>query len=80
MDHGLLTHSSFQFENGHQNSTQTQITSPFPPFGYAFKELPTEYYDLKILKTIGQMIGEIIKIDSCTTHTTKGDTMHVCVF
>lgn len=21
-------------ENDHQNSTQTQITSPFPPFGY----------------------------------------------
>lgn len=35
-------------------------------------ELPTEFYDFEILKKVGNKIGQLLKVDTCTTTTTRG--------
>lgn len=36
------------------------------------QDLPTEFYDLTILKRISQMLGTLLKMDNCTTQATRG--------
>ncbi|KAM3323198.1 hypothetical protein P3S67_004349 [Capsicum chacoense] len=42
-------------------------------------ELPTEFYDLKIFLKVGSKIGTLLKIDSCTSSTTKGRYARLCL-
>lgn len=35
-------------------------------------ELPTEFYDFEILHKLGNKIGKLLKIDACTSETTRG--------
>lgn len=76
MDHGLFVHNSLQSENGHKNSTHHITLSTI---WIHLQELPNECYDLKILKKIRQLIGKILKIDSCVTITTRGRYVRLCI-
>ncbi|XP_059306501.1 uncharacterized protein LOC132057943 [Lycium ferocissimum] len=35
-------------------------------------ELPTEFYDMDILRKVGNKIGRLLKVDTCTSSTTRG--------
>ncbi|XP_070022077.1 uncharacterized protein [Nicotiana sylvestris] len=37
-------------------------------------ELPTEFYDFQILQKVGNKIGKLLKVDTCTTSITRGRT------
>ncbi|XP_075111371.1 uncharacterized protein LOC142181759 [Nicotiana tabacum] len=42
-------------------------------------QLPTEFYDRKILEKIGNAIGRLLKIDVCTSTTLRGRYARLCV-
>lgn len=42
-------------------------------------ELPTEFYDLDILQKLGNKEGKLLKIDACTSITTRGRYDRICV-
>uniref|UniRef100_A0A1U7WW10 Uncharacterized protein LOC104227795 n=2 Tax=Nicotiana sylvestris TaxID=4096 RepID=A0A1U7WW10_NICSY len=42
-------------------------------------QLPTEFYDGKILEKIGNAIGRLLKIDVCTSTTLRGRYARLCV-
>nr|XP_016467815.1 PREDICTED: uncharacterized protein LOC107790404 [Nicotiana tabacum] len=42
-------------------------------------ELPTEFYDLEILGRIGSKLGQLLKIDICTSSTTRGRYARICI-
>ncbi|KAM3394935.1 hypothetical protein P3S68_003939 [Capsicum galapagoense] len=42
-------------------------------------ELPTEFYDLDILHKIGNKISTLLKIDNCTSSTSRGRYARLCV-
>lgn len=42
-------------------------------------ELPTEFYDLDILHKMGSKIGKLLKIDTYTSGTTRGQYARICV-
>ncbi|XP_075096552.1 uncharacterized protein LOC142174621 [Nicotiana tabacum] len=42
-------------------------------------QLPTEFYDGKILKKISNAIGRLLKIDVCTSTTLRGRYARLCV-
>ncbi|XP_075099533.1 uncharacterized protein LOC142176302 [Nicotiana tabacum] len=42
-------------------------------------QLPTEFYDGKILAKIGNAIGRLLKIDTCTSTTLRGRYARICV-
>ena len=44
-----------------------------------FPGMPIEYYDEKLLMTIGNTIGKAIKVDSNTRSATRGRFARVCV-
>ncbi|XP_070029272.1 uncharacterized protein [Nicotiana sylvestris] len=43
------------------------------------RQLPTEFYDGKILEKIGNAIGRLLKIDGCTSTTLRGRYARLCV-
>ncbi|XP_070004053.1 uncharacterized protein [Nicotiana sylvestris] len=42
-------------------------------------QLPMEFYDGKILEKIGNAIGRLLKIDTCTSTTLRGRYARICV-
>nr|XP_016475195.1 PREDICTED: uncharacterized protein LOC107796885 [Nicotiana tabacum] len=42
-------------------------------------QLPTEFYDGKLLEKIGNAIGRLLKIDVCTSTTVRGHYARLCV-
>lgn len=42
-------------------------------------ELPTEVYDFDILQRVGSKIGTLLKIDTCTSATTRGRYACICI-
>lgn len=42
-------------------------------------ELPTDFYDFKILQRVGSKIGSLRKIDTCTSATTRGKYARICI-
>lgn len=42
-------------------------------------ELPTEFYDLQVLKKLGNTIGKLLTIDTWTSSTTRGRYARLCV-
>lgn len=42
-------------------------------------QLPTEFYDLKILEKVGGKIGELVKVDTCTSSTLRRRYARICV-
>lgn len=42
-------------------------------------ELPTEFYDFKILQRAGIKVGTLLKIDTCTSSTTRGRYARICI-
>ncbi|XP_070008327.1 uncharacterized protein [Nicotiana sylvestris] len=42
-------------------------------------QLPTEFYDGKILQKIGNAIGRLLKVDVCTSTTLRGRYARLCV-
>ncbi|KAG5610660.1 hypothetical protein H5410_021941 [Solanum commersonii] len=42
-------------------------------------ELPTKYYARKILATIGNKMGQLVKTDICTLSTLRGHYARICV-
>ncbi|XP_019239310.1 PREDICTED: uncharacterized protein LOC109219328 [Nicotiana attenuata] len=47
--------------------------------GEDYYTLPTEFYDGIILTKIGNAIGELLKIDACTSSTLRGRYARLCV-
>lgn len=41
--------------------------------------LPTEFYNRKILEKAGRKIGQLVKIDSCTSATLHGRYARICI-
>ncbi|XP_075650139.1 uncharacterized protein LOC142620669 [Castanea sativa] len=48
-------------------------------FGLDFWGLPIEFYDLEVLKEIGQAIGPVLQIDASTAGGTRGRYARLCV-
>lgn len=42
-------------------------------------ELPTEFYEIDILQKVGNKIGTLLKIDACTSATTRERYARLCV-
>lgn len=42
-------------------------------------ELPTEFYDFNILQRVGSKIGTLLKINTCTSATTRGRYARICI-
>lgn len=42
-------------------------------------ELPTEFYDEKILSKVGNKIGRLLKVDACTSAVLRGRYAIICV-
>ncbi|XP_019234876.1 PREDICTED: uncharacterized protein At4g02000-like [Nicotiana attenuata] len=42
-------------------------------------ELPTEFYDVEILQRVGSKLGHLLKIDTCTSATTRGRYARICI-
>lgn len=42
-------------------------------------QLPIEFYDKSILEQVGNMIGKLLKIDTCTSSTLCGRYVRICV-
>lgn len=42
-------------------------------------QLPTEYYDSLLLHQVGNSIGQLLKIDACTSSTLRGRYARLCV-
>lgn len=42
-------------------------------------ELPTKFYDLEIPSRIGSKLGQILKIDTCTSATIRGRYARICI-
>ncbi|XP_019231889.1 PREDICTED: uncharacterized protein LOC109212674 [Nicotiana attenuata] len=42
-------------------------------------ELPTEFYDEKILQKVGSKLGQLLKVDACTSSTTRGKYARICI-
>ncbi|KAG5622300.1 hypothetical protein H5410_007518 [Solanum commersonii] len=59
------------------NPSMAQIN--FSTVWIRLPELPTEIYDLNILQRIGNQIGTILKIDSVTMNTTRGQYTRLCI-
>ncbi|KAK9999503.1 hypothetical protein SO802_019106 [Lithocarpus litseifolius] len=45
----------------------------------ALNELPIEYYDVEVLKQLGNSIGKVLRIDAHTTAETRGRFARLCV-
>lgn len=52
--------------------TYTTIWSRLP-------ELPTEFYNVHILQKVGNKLGKLLKIDTCTSSTYKGRYARICI-
>uniref|UniRef100_A0A7N2KYR2 DUF4283 domain-containing protein n=1 Tax=Quercus lobata TaxID=97700 RepID=A0A7N2KYR2_QUELO len=44
-----------------------------------FPELPREYYELLVLHDLGQVIGPVLRIDTCATSETREQFARICV-
>lgn len=42
-------------------------------------ELPTEFYDLEILQCFCSKLGQLLKVDTCTSATIKGRYARICI-
>lgn len=62
--------SKFNPTLGHANYTTVWIR---------LHELLSEYYDLQILQKIATFVGALIKIDTCTMHTSRGRYARLCI-
>ncbi|XP_009802092.1 uncharacterized protein At4g02000-like [Nicotiana tabacum] len=51
-------------------ASSTQLT--YSALWVRLPELPTEFYDLEIFGMIGSKLGRLLKIDTCTSSTTRG--------
>lgn len=52
--------------------TYTAIWSRLP-------ELPIEVYDLSIFQKVGNKIGRLLKVDTCTSSTSRGRYARICI-
>lgn len=43
------------------------------------QDLPTEFYNITILKRIGQMLGTLLKIDNCMAQASRGRYARLCI-
>lgn len=42
-------------------------------------QLPTKFYDRSILEQVGNSVGKLLKIDTCTSSTLRGRYARICV-
>ncbi|KAK4733789.1 hypothetical protein R3W88_008050 [Solanum pinnatisectum] len=42
-------------------------------------QLPTEFYDRQILEKVGEKLGSLLKIDTCTSAALRGHYAHICI-
>lgn len=79
MDLGSLAHNIFPLVSGNQSSIPLAETPNYITIWICLLELPTEYYDLQILQKIGNTIGTILKINSCTRNASRGRYARLCI-
>ncbi|XP_019257748.1 PREDICTED: uncharacterized protein LOC109235961 [Nicotiana attenuata] len=58
-------------------ASSTQLT--YSALWMRLPELPSEFYDLEILQRVGSKLGKLLKIDSCTSSTTRGRYAQICI-
>ncbi|XP_019253973.1 PREDICTED: uncharacterized protein LOC109232674 [Nicotiana attenuata] len=58
-------------------ASETKIT--YSAIWLRLPELPTEFYDLQILKKLGNKIGKLLTVDTCTSTTTRGRYARLCI-
>lgn len=58
-------------------SSNTQLT--YTTICLRLSELPTEFYNFEILQLEGEKIGTLLKVDTCTSATTKGRYARICI-
>lgn len=51
-------------------TSNTQLT--YAALWVRLPELPTKFYDLEILQRVGNKIGQLLKVDTCTSTATRG--------
>lgn len=42
-------------------------------------ELPTEFYDIDILQRVGAKVGKLLKVDICTSATSRERYARICI-
>lgn len=58
-------------------ASNTQLT--YTSIWFRLLELPTEFYDFEIRQLIGEKIGSMVKMDTCTSTTTSGRYARICI-
>ncbi|XP_075112822.1 uncharacterized protein LOC142182352 isoform X2 [Nicotiana tabacum] len=58
-------------------ASSTQLT--YSAIWVRLPKLPTEFYDVEILQRVGSKLGQLLKIDTCTSTTTKGRYARICI-
>uniref|UniRef100_A0A1U7Y7Y7 Uncharacterized protein LOC104246176 n=1 Tax=Nicotiana sylvestris TaxID=4096 RepID=A0A1U7Y7Y7_NICSY len=58
-------------------ASKTKITSS--AIWLRMPELPIEFYDVQLLEKLGNKIGKLLTVDTCTSTTTRGRYARLCV-
>lgn len=58
-------------------ASATQLT--YSAIWVCLPELPTEFYDEQILYKVGSKLGQLLKVDACTSSTTRGKYARICI-
>lgn len=57
-------------------ASATQLT--YSAIWVRLPELPTEFYDQEILQKVGSNFGQLLKVDACTSTTTRERYVCIC--
>ncbi|XP_019242311.1 PREDICTED: uncharacterized protein LOC109222405 [Nicotiana attenuata] len=58
-------------------ASNTQLT--YSAIWVRLPELPTVFYDMEILQRVGAKLGKLLKVDICTTTTSRGRYARICI-
>ncbi|XP_019253910.1 PREDICTED: uncharacterized protein LOC109232605 [Nicotiana attenuata] len=61
------------------NFVATEVKSSLTAIWIRLPQLPTEFYDGIILAKIGNAIGKLLKVDTCTSSTLRGRYARLCI-
>lgn len=78
MDHGLLT-DFLSVKLWQPNFVASTAKETYSTIWLRLPELPVQYYDHKILVTIGNKMDRLVKTDICTLSTLRGRYTRICV-
>lgn len=78
-DHGSLGDNFLTVKAWEPNFKPTSAVCNMVAMWIRLPELPFEYYDLEVLKIIGNAIGSVLRVDSNTASEARGRFTRICI-